>query len=620
MRCIQNRIHSKESSLIVLLLLAGLLSGFSVVHAEDYLSPEQIVIDTVQHRGYATAHTGRQILVFDTRKGAPITAFDLSAAPNGLVLASDGARLYVTAGVAQGRVIVLDAQTGDPVHVWPAGHTPTAPVLSQDGNVLYICNRFTDTIQVFDTHTGAVNAEIPMVREPVAAVLHNDGKRLFVANHLPHGAANAREIAAVVSCVDVEQHEVVKQITLPNGSTDLRGITLSPDGKYLYVVHILARYHLPTTQLERGWMNTNALSIVDAKTATYLNTVLLDDVDAGAANPYAVACSPDGRWLCVTHAGTHELSVIDRSALHERLAKLAQGKQATEVATAIQDAPNDLSFLAGIRHRVQLSGQGPRGLALCNGEAWVAQYFSDTLCHVQWTQAGSPALQTITFGAAKPLTQLRKGELFFNDARLCFQQWQSCASCHPDVRADALNWDLLNDGIGNPKNTKSLLLSHRTPPVMVTGVRDRAETAVRAGIRYIQFAVRPDEDAQAIDAYLKSLAPLPSPHRINGELSPEAQRGKVVFQKAGCAHCHPAPLYTNLKTYNIGTGTGQEAQRRFDTPSLREVWRTAPYLHDGRAATLHALLTEHNETDMHGKTAKLSASEIADLVAFLRSL
>ena len=52
-------------------------------------------------------------------------------------------------------------------------------------------------------------------------------------------------------------------------------------------------------------------------------------------------------------------------------------------------------------------------------------------------------------------------------------------------RPDALNWDLLNDGIGNPKNTLSLLLSHQTPPVMITGVRASAEDAVRAGIKYI---------------------------------------------------------------------------------------------------------------------------------------
>ena len=45
-----------------------------------------------------------------------------------------------------------------------------------------------------------------------------------------------------------------------------------------------------------------------------------------------------------------------------------------------------------------------------------------------------------------------RGNMYFHDATLGFQGWQSCASCHPnDARADGLNWDLLNDGLGNPK-------------------------------------------------------------------------------------------------------------------------------------------------------------------------
>ena len=75
--------------------------------------------------------------------------------------------------------------------------------------------------------------------------------------------------------------------------------------------------------------------------------------------------------------------------------------------------------------------------------------------------------------------QIRKGERLFNDGAISFQGWLSCNSCHsPDARVDALNWDLLNDGIGNPKNAKSLLLAHRTPPAMWHGIRETAEIAV----------------------------------------------------------------------------------------------------------------------------------------------
>ena len=132
-------------------------------------------------------------------------------------------------------------------------------------------------------------------------------------------------------------------------------------------------------------------------------------------------------------------------------------------------------------------------------------------------------------GPEPKLTVARRGEMLFHDADLCFQHWQSCASCHPDARTDGLNWDLLNDGLGNPKNNKSMLLAHKTPPSMWEGVRPNAEDAVRSGIRSIQFSVRPEEDAVAIDEYLKLLTPVPSPHLVGGKLSASAQRGKALF-------------------------------------------------------------------------------------------
>jgi CxxC motif-containing protein (DUF1111 family) len=50
------------------------------------------------------------------------------------------------------------------------------------------------------------------------------------------------------------------------------------------------------------------------------------------------------------------------------------------------------------------------------------------------------------------------------------------------------------------------------------------------------------------------------------------------------------------------------------------VYRTAPYLHDGRAATLLDVLTTHNPEDRHGKTRALSPEQRNDLVEFLKSL
>ena len=184
---------------------------------------------------------------------------------------------------------------------------------------------------------------------------------------------------------------------------------------------------------------------------------------------------------------------------------------------------------------------------------------------------------------------------------------------------DGLNWDLLNDGMGNPKSAKSMLLAHQTPPSMMTGVRAKAEVAVRAGFRFILFAVRPEEDSVAIDTYLKSLTPVPSPYLVDGKLSAAAQRGKKLFESAGCAGCHPPPLFTDKQKYDVGTGPDNRGFKEFDTPTLVEIWRTGAYLLDGRAATITDVLKKHNPKDKHGTTSKLSDQQIADLAEYVLS-
>ena len=60
--------------------------------------------------------------------------------------------------------------------------------------------------------------------------------------------------------------------------------------------------------------------------------------------------------------------------------------------------------------------------------------------------------------------------------------------------------------------------------------------------------------------------------------------------RVGCARCHPAPLYTDLKAHDVGTRGPREYDERFDTPTLVEVWRTAPYTHNGRYTTVKDLI------------------------------
>ena len=567
---------------------------------------------------YVAAATSRKLVVFDPTTERVTGEIPLPCVPSGMVLSADAPRLYVTASSPDGEVYTVDTNTHRVNLLTKAGHTPNSPVLSPDGKTLYLCNRFHNDVSIVDTSSGAALGRIPVLREPVAAALTPDGSTLVVANHLPAGRSDPDDVAAAVSLLDTQGKKKLATIGLPNGSTGLQGLCLSPDGGYAYVTHVLGRHQLPTTQLERGWMNTNALSIIDLGSRRWLNTVLLDDVDLGAANPWDIKGTMDGRHLVISLSGTHELCLIDREGLHARLARAAADEQITPVTKRSDDVPNDFSFLAPFKQRVKLQGQGPRGLAVVGGKVFIAEYFTDSMGIVDVEKGHPGQARSVPLQPATPLKEVRRGEMLFHDARLCFQQWQSCASCHPGGgRVDALNWDLLNDGIGNPKNTKSLLLAHRTPPSMSLGVRETAEVAVRAGIRYIQFIVRPESEAAAIDQYLQSLQPVPSPHLVDGKPGSAAVRGRQVFHEAGCAFCHSGPLYTNGRLYNVGTGLGAENTEAFDTPTLIEVWRTAPYLYDGRAATIRDVLTTCNPDNKHGRTAGLTDEQITDLTEFV---
>ncbi len=624
------RIGAGLSALLFLFHLATHASAAT----GGWLSPTALATAPDGSTLYIACASGDRVLVFDTATRKVTKSIATAESPTGLALSADGKTLFVTCAGPESDVCVVDTTKGKVTSKLPAGHTAMSPVMSPDGKTLFVCNRFDDDIAVLDLATRKELCRIPVRREPVAAAITPDGKRLLVANHLHTGRADVDTVTAVVSVIDTALGQVVDDLWLPNGSGSLNDIRISPDGKYAVVTHILSRFHLPTTQLDRGWMNTNAKTIIDLARMQVLNTVLLDTIDRGAANPWAAAWSADGKTLVVAIAGTHEVSVTDFPALLEKLAKVATATPAAGTAAlpyssaasrVPSDVPNDLSFLVGVRERSRLpeGDLGPRAVAVIGRHAYVANYFSDTLTVIE-LDGTHPKAQSIPLGPKPQMTAARQGEFYFNDARICFQGWQSCASCHPgDGRVDALNWDLLNDGIGNPKNNKSLLLAFQTPPSMSIGVRESAEAAVRAGIRHILFTVQPPDVAKSLDAYLKSLKPVPSPHLEKGKLSAAGKRGEKVFRskETACAQCHPGPLFTDLKSYDVGTlGRFDKPTDTFDTPTLVELWRTAPYLHDGSAATIRDVLTAGNKDDQHGKTSHLTADQLNDLIEYLLSL
>jgi cytochrome c peroxidase len=92
-------------------------------------------------------------------------------------------------------------------------------------------------------------------------------------------------------------------------------------------------------------------------------------------------------------------------------------------------------------------------------------------------------------------------------------------------------------------------------------------------------------DLDLLTQYLTTLRAPQNPYQFAPEI---VERGRQVFDEQGCAACHVGPAGTDLQRHDVGTGEGADERNgaAFDTPSLRWLWMSAPYFHDGAAQTL----------------------------------
>ena len=641
-------------SMLVVAVCQGFLSTASAT--EKYVGPDSLAAASDGATVFVGCCDAQQVAWVDTASHSVTRRVDLPGKPTGMVLTPDESSLAVTCDGVNSTVLVLDVESGEIQNSLPAGHRPMDPVFSADGSRLYVCNQFDDDVSVFAMESGKEVARVPVVREPISADVAPDGRHLVVANHLPNTRVDRAydgDIAAAMTIVDTESFATY-DVRLRRGAHSLRSVCVSPDGRYALVTHLMGNFDMVPFRVTTGWINVNVVSVIDIAKRELVSTIGMDYYDLGVGNPWDICYSADGRYVCVSLSGVHQLCVISEEEL---LGEFAHRTMQPMMAVW----PIYLSLGESLWKRIRLPGKGPRGLTAAGSKFYAAQYFNDSIVSVEVgvePEAGegpieevevpylggydysndsssdyssSPyastqptydayRIQSIPLGPEPQLTIERRGELLFHDATICSQHWQSCASCHPDARTDGLVWDLMNDDQGNPKNTKSMLFSHVTPPSMAAGVRETAEVAVRSGIEHILFSYRPEDEAKAIDAYLMSLKPVPSPHLVDGRLSSAAERGKETFERLSCDRCHPEPLYTDMKMHNVGTTGYYDYRDRFDTPTLVEVWRTAPYLHDGRYATLLELFVEGKHGLKGKRGSKLNEREIEDLVEFVKSL
>lgn len=577
--------------------------------ASDYFSPQTTAVSADGKWLYVGGTTDEAIYQYSTADNSLQKVYETGAPVNTLTVSGD--KVYAGVGKLGGKLLILSSDLKEEGSV-TVGHTPNDVVIS--GTTAYVANRFSGTVSVVDLSAKKETKEIAVSREPMAMALV--GTDLYVACHLPEDNALAESVSSRINVINTATGECKDSIALCNGAVNVKDIVATPDGSKLYVSHTVGRYTYPTTQLDGGWIYTNAVSLIDSATKKASYAFLLDNLEYGAGNPWGMTMDTEGKNLYIAISGSNELMKVDLTTLDALVAKV--GKSDPNVRY-LEEIVNYIPFATTCKTRIELGGEGVRSVTFANNKVYCGQYFSGDVAVVNVADAKMKLDGTMTPGKQPEANAIRAGEALWYDSTICYQNWQSCASCHPDGRADGLNWDNLNDGVGVSKQAKSMLYSLRTPPVMVTGIRPNGEAAIAAGLKYICFNADTEGIVENITAYLTAMLPEQSPYlNDDGTLTESATRGKKLFSDYGCVTCHPAPLYTDMlyhPSVDLESDPAWE-YRDMDTSSLVEVWRTYPWGYIGG----HTDMVEYvkNAITKSGKT--ISDADAADLANFVLSI
>ncbi len=567
----------------------------------DYRSPIGLAICEQRDELYVANHSASILSIVGLETRSVVEEVALGSYPTDLVVSPDGAHLYVSS-LYDYCIQDVDLETRKVVRTVKVGYEPYGLTVSSDGARLFVANSISNSVAAISTDSFEVLFESAVGRNPrYLQELPKQGL-LVVTNGLSRN----------VTYLDSHDGTIVETRDLERASL-LRDIVTIDDGAYAIAAGLIAHDEVITMQIERGWINSNGLYVMEVGKRGHFVTVPLDSLLDGAANPWGLAVSSDNQRLYVSLAGVHEVAFVDLPKLLS-LVKSTEPRQVKRLSQDVEVFDNK-----GLGKRFETGGLGPRGLVLdeARDRLYVANFFSNNLS-VMNARTGEVEALVALGSEEKEMSLWRRGQLLFNDARMCQQNYYSCASCHQeDGTMDGLNWDLINDGKGNPKNAKSLHDAVDTPPVMWSGVRMNMFAGVAAGQRFLGF-IPNEANHEALLAFLGKPPRAPNPY-INEDPSAIA-RGETIFNRSRCNSCHIAPTYVDGKKHDLGLRASFEVRSRFYTPSLREVYRTGPYLHHGTAETLEEVFKDHNPDNKHGLTQGLTDAEIADLVAYLKTL
>jgi YVTN family beta-propeller protein len=474
---------------------------------------------------------------------------------------------------------------------YPVGFMPYGVVT--DGTHAFVAEFGLGTLGIIDLATGELLTRLSVDAFPSGLALSRDGQRLLVT-HLFTGR---------LTVIDLQTFTVRGTVSTGADTNLSQFIAIAPDGTKAYFPQ--TRSNVTNTNLLFDTTVFPVVNVVDLAKLQLLvrERITLDTADEPVNVPFAVALSPNGKILYLANAGSNDVSVID------------------------------LSTNKGLAHLTV--GANPRGIAITpdGSRIFVNNVLDGTLSVID---AETLTVMDTVFMTDIPMApQVLLGKKLFNSAvepALTTDNWISCSTCHFDGMMDARTWLGFPDG---PRNTPALFGVAQTLPIHWSGDLDELQD-VEITIKEIQFgnglvAGKAHDslglahsglsaELDALAAYLASIQSASSPYKADKEA---IGRGRSLFGTLGCQTCHTPPLYTDLKLHDVGTGDSTKEKNShgrgtmFDTPSLRGIWLTAPYFHDGTAATLQQVFrtgTTHNVFD------NIDGSELKALIDFIRAL
>ena len=596
----------------------------------DYASPLELQFSPDGARLYVLCQGSNEVRVLNASTFAVIKTIAVGKVPRGLALSPNGERLYVT-NAWDDTLSVIDTHTLEVVGTWPVAGEPSSVVSDRAGKRLFVANRITSNIAVLDAQTGAEEKLLSGGRGTSYLTLSPDGSRIYATHIYPRLATeptpggNRVVPESEITVIDTARAVVVDHIPL-HSIAGVFHLAFSADGR----LGVVAEYHpknlIPLAHLEHGGAFEHTLTLFGADVGTPVE-VPLDELERYAAQPFAVAISPDKSRIFVSCGGSEVVLVLDVA----RLLRFVRTHPRPQTGSFVQDLSASGNYVVA---RIPV-GLNPRGLALSRDgrRLFVANRLDDTISVID--ARTNTIASTIKLASPGVVSALRHGEQTFYTARQSFQGQIGCATCHIDSTFDGITWNLEPDGFGRSFVDNKLLEDIKdTQPYKWTGTNPNIPT--ECGPRTEMFFWRSEQYNNLTLAdlafYVLSIHARPNRFHVAGsELTPAQERGQAIFERAvdkfkkpipetnRCAYCHSGPKGTDQKISEVGTRKATDNTGRLKTPPLTNIALTAPYLHDGSARSLEEIWTVFNPEDKHGRTNDLTKDELNDLIEYLRT-